>query len=252
MTYTVGEVARLAGITVRALHHYDEIGLLRPEGRSESGYRLYDQAELEVLREILFFRELGYSLEAIKQALHDPDHDRLASLANQRQLLKTELERMASLITAIDAAIEARQEGVIMSPNEMFEVFGDFDPTEYDNEVDRRWSGPLLDESRRRTASYRKQDWQTIKDEGDDILARFATALRAGDSAQSQPVMDIAEEHRRHIDRWFYPCPHEHHSNLATLYVTDPSFTSFWDDTESGLAIYVSDAIDANAITRMN
>ena len=107
MAYTVGEVARLAGVTNRTLHHYDEIGLLTPSGRTPSGYRLYDRKDLERLQEILYFRELGFGLEEIRTAVTDPAHDRGEAFRQQRNLLLEHIERLESLVSSLDAAIDA-------------------------------------------------------------------------------------------------------------------------------------------------
>ena len=246
-TYTVGEVAEVAGITVRTLHHYDEIGLLEPSARTRSGYRTYDDADLATLQEILFYRELGFSLEEIREAIADPNHDRREALRRQRDLLFDRMQRVEALIGAVDRAIAAEQSGAKMTKEEMFEVFGDFDPTEHEEEVEQRWGGPLVDESRARTAGYTKDDWQAIKDEGGGILAGFAAAKRGGEPADGAVARDLAEQHRQHITRWFYECTYEVHTGLGAMYVTDARFTKFWDDAEPGLAEYVKQAIDANA-----
>lgn len=134
-----------------------------------------------------------------------------------------------------------------MNEDEMFEVFGDFDPREYEAEVEERWSGELLDESRRRTSSYTKQQWKAAMAESEAVTNDFAAAKRAGDAADSEAVMAIAERHRLQIDRWFYPCSYEIHTGLAEMYVTDARFTAHYEQSEAGLAAYIHDAIKANA-----
>jgi DNA-binding transcriptional MerR regulator len=125
MTYTVSEVAKATGITVRTLHHYDEIGVLHPARRSPSGYRMYDDADLERLQEILFFRALGFGLNDVRRSLADPD--RRKTLLRQRALMVDQAARFHQMVDAIDRALEAIEEGTTMSKEDMFEVFGDFD-----------------------------------------------------------------------------------------------------------------------------
>lgn len=247
--HSVSAVARLAGITVRTLHHYDEVGLFRPERRSAAGYRRYSERDLVRLQEILFYRELGLSIAAIGEIIDDPGHRRAQSLRNQRELLVTERARIDALIRAVDTAIAADRNGVRMKAEDMFEVFGDFNPADYAAEVEARWGGPEVDESRRRTSSYRKDDWQAIKIEADGILAAFAVAKRSGASPAEPAATEIAERHRLHIDQWFYPCSTEMHSNLGAMYVSDRRFAEYWDEPEPGLAQYVYEAIQANAAT---
>lgn len=133
-----------------------------------------------------------------------------------------------------------------MNEADMFEVFGDFDPREHEAEVEERWSGELLDESRRRTSRYTKEQWTEAMAEGDAVTKDFAAAMRAGEPADGGAAMDVAERHRRHIDRWFYPCSYEIQLGLADMYVADVRFTATYEKVEAGLAPYVRDAIRAN------
>ncbi len=247
MAYTVGEVARLAGITKRTLHHYDGIGLLRPSGRSAAGYRLYDHRDLERLQEVLFFRELGFSLDEIEEALTDPGDDRGEALRRQRGLLMRRIEHLQLMIAAIDKALKADKEGTTMADNDMFEVFGDFDPKRYESEVEARWSGPALDESKRRTSRYKKDEWRRAIAEMDDLSKAFAQLKLRGVPADSDEAMEAAERHRLHIDTWFYPCSREMHAGLGEMYVQDERFTAYWNGFAEDLAPYVRDAIVANA-----
>ena len=137
-----------------------------------------------------------------------------------------------------------------MNENDMFEVFGDFDPRQYEAEVEERWSGELLDESRRRTSDYTKAQWKEAIAEGEAVTNEFAAALRNGDPADGPRAMRIAERHRLQIDRWFYPCSYDVQVGLAEMYVADPRFTAHYEKVEAGLAIYVRDAIAANAASR--
>lgn len=246
--YTVSEVSRVAGITVRTLHHYDAIGLLRPSGRTESGYRQYGDADLERLQEILFYRELGCSLEAVAGLLNTPARSRREILQEQRRLLIERITELEAMVAAVDRAAGANEEGRTMNKEEMFEVFGDFDPSEHEAEARERWGGTdAYKESARRTTRYGKGDWKRIQQEGEAINRRLAEVLAGGGSPSSDGAMSAAEDHRLHIDRWFYPCSVEMHTGLGEMYVTDPRFTKFWEDLQPGLAAFVRDAFRANA-----
>ncbi len=247
MAHTISDVARLAGVTVRTLHHYDRIGLLRPSGRTDAGYRLYDDADCARLQQILFYRELGFGLEQIRTAMEAPDFDRGAALRRQRELLSARVAHLTAMIGAVDAAIAAHERGVTMNSEEMLEVFGDFDPTVHEEEVEARWSGPAREESRRRTAGYGARQWREIQAEADAVARRLAARLVAGTDPAAPEVTDLAEQHRLHIDRWYYPCSHQMHSGLGDMYVADPRFADYWNRIEPGLAEFVRDAIAANA-----
>lgn len=246
MTRTVGDVARLARISVRALHHYDAIGLLSPSARSEGGYRLYDDADLGRLQRILGYRELGFDLAAIRELLEDGDE--LTHLRRQAALLDRRLARLGAMRAALRTTMEARTMGVTLSPEETLEVFGDDDPTGYAEEAEARWGDTdAWRQSRARTRRYDKDDWVRIKAAGDAIEARFATAFAAGEPATAERAMDVAEAHRAHIDGTFYDCSHAMHVSLAELFVTDPRFEDHYERRAEGLAAYVADAIRANA-----
>mgnify|MGYP001474651801 CR=1 FL=1 len=248
MSYSVGELARLAGVTVRTLHHYDEIGLLSPSGRSAAGYRRYSEADLERLHQILTYRELGFPLEQIAEILADPGADPMDHLRRQHRLLRERLERLAKIIDTIEFMMEARQVGIQLTPQERFEVFGEFDPARYEDEARERWGDTeAYRESQRRAAGYTKEDWRRIKAETDDLYRRFAEAMRSGVAADSPEAMDLAEEHRRQINEWFYDCGYEMHRGLAEMYVTDQRFTENIDRNGEGLAAYLREAILANA-----
>jgi MerR family transcriptional regulator, thiopeptide resistance regulator len=244
----VGAVARLAGVTVRTLHHYDEIGLFAPSGRSVAGYRRYDDDDLERLQRILFYRELGFGLDEIKDVMTDGSTDASVHLRRQHAMLRDRIRRLERMAAAVEKALEARTMGINLSPEERLEVFGDFDPDEHAAEVQERWGETdAYRESMRRTRGYTKADWQRIKAEGQAAVDTLVAALRAGKPANSPEAMDGAELHRLQIDRNFYPCSYEMQVGLAEMYLADPRFTATYEKVESGLAQYVHDAIVANA-----
>ncbi|NND13261.1 MAG: MerR family transcriptional regulator [Acidimicrobiia bacterium] len=245
---TVGAVARLAGISVRTLHHYDEIGLVVPGQRSMNGYRRYGSREINRLQEVLFFRELGFPLDEIKRIFDDPDYSRTSALLRQRRLVERKAERLLKMMDAIDHAIEAQRQGTNMTPEETLEVFGDFDPAEYEEEARERWGDTdAYQESAKRTASYTKQDWQQIQSEANDVNQAMLALMDAGIAATSSEAMELAEAHRSHISKWFYECTTEIHAGLGAMYVSDSRFKANIDKAGDGLAQFLSEAIAANA-----
>jgi DNA-binding transcriptional MerR regulator len=245
---TVGELARLAHVSVRTLHHYDALGLLVPSGRRPSGYRVYTAGDLQRLRRILFYRELDFGLTAIRQMLAEPTSTTDSHLRRQHQLLRARVARHQQLLDALEKEMEARQMGISLTPEEQFEIFGTDKLDERMEEAGQRWGqGPEWQESKRRTATYSKADWLAIKAEADASIEGFAAALNAGVAPDSDAAMDLAEAHRQHINRWFYPCGLEQHVGLGDLYVSDPRFTAEYDKVAPGFAEYVRRAIRANA-----
>ena len=248
MGRSVGEVARLAGVTVRTLHHYDQVGLLRPTGRSAAGYRVYGEADLVRLQRILGYRELGLALDDIATILSDPRLDPVEHLRSQHALVRVRIGRLQQQLAAIEKTLEAHQMGIQLDPEEMFEVFGDADPNEHAAEARDRWGDTdAYQESQRRTSSYTKDDWLRMKAESDEIEQRLMRAMQAGLPPTSPEAMDAAEAHRSSITRWFYDCGYDIHRGLADMYVGDPRFTAHYDDRAPGLAAFVNAAIHANA-----
>lgn len=244
---TVGTVARLAGISVRTLHHYDEIGLVSPDGHSDAGYRLYSRRNIARLQEVLFFRELGVSLADIGRIVEEPGYDRAEALEGHREQLLAQSGRLLAMVDMIDRAINAEQKGINMTSEEMLEVFDGFDPAEHQAEAEERWGGtdPYA-ESNRRVSGYTKQDWLQLKSEAREIDGQLLALMASGVAADSVEAMDIAEEHRTHITKWFYDCTPEVHAGLGSMYVSDSRFQKNIDKAGEGLAQYLSDAIAAN------
>jgi len=246
--YTVGRVAALSDVTVRTLHHYDELGLLSPGGRSAAGYRIYEDRDLELLRRILFYRELGFTLDEISTIVDDPHTGVLGHLRRQRTLLTERIERLNAMVEAIDFEMEARTMDIPLTPEERLEVFGEFRPEDYAEEAERRWGETeAYKESQRRVSGYTEEDWHRLKAEEEEIRARLAAALDAGLAPEGEEAMSAAEAHRQYISRWFYECGYEVHRGLTQMYVSDERFRSNYDATAPGLATFIRDASHANA-----
>ncbi len=248
MSWTVGEVARSAGVTVRTLHHYDAIGLLSPSGRSAAGYRLYGYEDLERLQRILAYRVVGMDLDAIAGILDDPDVDPIDHLRRQHRLLRDRRAELTTMITALEKTMDAHRMGIRLDPDELFEVFGDDDPTQHADEVEQRWGEEeAYRQSRERAATYGKTDWQRMKAQTDDHNRRMVTALQQGAEPDSSAGMALAEEHRQHISDWFYDCSPAMHRSLGEMYLADPRFAASYERLAPGLAQWVHDAWMANA-----
>jgi len=242
---TVGEVSELARVTVRTLHHYDELGLLSPSERSQAGYRLYSYDDLARLQEILIWRALGFSLAEIASLLDDPGHDRLDALERQRELVGREIDRLRALAAAVEAAISSQRNGTRLKETNMFEAF---DPTECEDEARERWGHTeAYRESVRRTQAYREAEWNEIRGESEAIVRELMELMRAGEPSADSAARALAERHREHISRWFYPCSPRMHRGLGDMYLADDRFRSTQERQAEGLAAYFRDAIVANA-----
>lgn len=247
--YAVGAVAALAHVSVRTLRHYDDIGLLPPSGRSAAGHRRYNAADLRRLREILFYRELGFGLDQIAAMLADPGAGTDSRLRNQHRMLRERIARSRELLRALEKEMEARKMGLSLTPEEQFEIFGtDKVGGEWAEEARDSWGDTdAYQESQRRTAGYTKEDWIRLKEESDAGLRAFRDAMQAGVPADTVAAGELAERHRQFLSRWFYDCGYDMHRGLAEMYVSDWRFSQVFDGVSPGLALYVHDAIIANA-----
>ncbi|MGW2420962.1 MerR family transcriptional regulator [Streptomyces sp. NPDC001709] len=252
MSYSVGQVSAFAGVTVRTLHHYDKAGLLSPSDRSHAGYRLYNDADLVRLQQILFYRELGSSLEEIAAILRDPLSNALEHLRARQRQLREEIARLQRLAEVAERAIEVQQTGVSLTPQERFDVFGEitFDLS-YATAAELKWAqSDGQREAMTRAAAHTKEDWRQLMGEAAAWRAELLAAFDEGEPSDGERAMDLAEEHRLHISRWFTCCPPDMHRRIADDFIADPrAFALVVPPSQQrpGLAVYTCKAVHANA-----
>jgi DNA-binding transcriptional MerR regulator len=246
---TVSELARLSGVTVRTLHHYDEVGLLVPSARSAAGYRLYDDAEIERLAQIVAYRAAGMALTDIDVVLSASAGQRAEHLRRQIALLDERRDLITRQRAVLTKALEAMGMGMNLDPEEIFEVFGEEDPRQYEAEAAERWGDTdAYAQSWRRTSTYTKEDWQRAQSDAEAVVEEFIRCKGAGLPAESPEAMRAAESHRQNITNWYYDCSYEMQVGLAEMYLADPRFMAYYEKRMPGLTQYVHDAIVANAL----
>jgi DNA-binding transcriptional MerR regulator len=234
---TIGQVAAEAGVSVRTLHHWEQVGLVPPPARRGNGYRAYDEAHVARVRAAVAWRALGLSLEDIRLLLESGATTQV--LEEQLRHLDTEQHRLEQVRRAVVQALEARRMGIELDPAEIREVFGDEDPAQHASEAEQRWGDTeAWAESQRRTSSYTKEDWLRMRAEQEDLEARMAEAMRNGEDGR-----DLALEHRALMTRWFHDVSPEMHVQLAEMYVGDERFTAHYDRRAPGLAQWLRDAV---------
>ncbi len=240
-TYTVRQLARMAGVSVRTLHHYDQIGLLKPARRNAASYRLYGEDELLRLQQILFFKELDVPLNEIRQMLDRADFDAVAALQNHRQLLQAEAKRLARLVNTIDKTIQRLSEdNMELTDEELYEGFSKEEIERYRREARQRYDPKLVEESERRVRKMSKAQWQALKQEGEEIYQQMA-ALMEQDPGDAQVQKTIARHHA--MIEQFYPASAELYNGLGQLYVEDPEFRAFFERYAPGLADFMQAAM---------
>lgn len=256
--YTVSQVAELSGVSVRTLHHYDAIGLLRPASVGANGYRYYDEAALLRLQQILFYREIGLELAQIRDVLDDPGFDVTAALRGHRAALAARIDRMRALIETIDTTIAGLTgKGDDSMGKQLFKGFSEEKQRGYEREIRLRYGPDKVEESRRNWASYSAQQKQAIMDEGSAIYTAVVKAIQKGLAPESEDVQALLERWHQHL-RHFYEPTTEILRGLGELYTTHPDFISNFaamhpdlaDYMKSGIAVYV-DALEDAELRRM-
>lgn len=241
MSYTVQKLAHLAGISIRTLHYYDEIGLLKPSVVKSNGYRYYEEAELVRLQQILFFRELEFSLDDIKRMLNRPGFGVVEALREQKKLIRLKQERLEKLIHAIDTTITAMNSNQKINEKEMYDVFKDEDVKQYQDEVKERWGNTdAYKQSMKKVSKMTKVEMQKLKEDGEKHTTAIADAMDKG--VDHPDVQGLIKKSHDGIN-FFYECSYEMFRNLGKMYVEDPRFTEYYEKFRPGLAVFMRDAI---------
>jgi MerR family transcriptional regulator, thiopeptide resistance regulator len=238
--YTVRKLSRLTGITVRTLHHYDAIGLLKPTAVGENGYRYYGEDALQRLQQILFFREMDLSLAAIQDILDGPGFDQAEALRAHREALQARIHRLNTLVHTIDATLRHLEEGITMSSQDMFAGFSEEQQEAYAKEAEQLYDPELVRESNRRWKGYSKAEQQAAMQEMGQVYTDLA-ALSSRDPADPAVQAVMARWHQS-IRRFYEPTP-EILRGLGDLYLQDARFTDTFDRVQPGLAVVMQRAI---------
>jgi DNA-binding transcriptional MerR regulator len=247
MAYTVKQLASLAGVSIRTLHHYDEIGLLTPPVIGANGYRYYDERSLLRLQSILFYRELDFPLEAIKAVLDRPGFDALAALQGQRASLETKLGRLHRLIATLDQTIRHIQGDQTMNARQLFAGFTPEQEQYYAEEAARRWDARTVRASQQKWAAYPPAQKEAIKAEGESLYRDLIAAMPQGPAAPA--VQSAIERWRRHLD-YFWTPNDEQCLALATGYRDDPAFRRTYDALHPDLAAFMVEAVKVHVTAR--
>jgi MerR family transcriptional regulator, thiopeptide resistance regulator len=249
---TIGQVAALTGLTVRAMHHYDAIGLVCPSHRSAAGYRLYTGDDLHRLQQVLLLRELGFGLDAVRDLIEAPASRKREALLAQRTVLEQQRRHADAVLRAVDATLQSLETDMTMnndmSTEHLFDGYQQFQNGEYASEAENRWGDTdAWKISRQRTGGYSKEDWARIAAEANAITSEFLASMQRHDAPHSDSAAALAERHREHIEHHFYPCSHGMHACVAAMYTADARFQAHYDMHANGLAAYIEAAVRANA-----
>jgi len=244
-TYTIKQRADMVVVSVRTLHHYDAIGLLKPSARTAAEYRLYGEAELLRLQQILFFKDLALQLEEIRAILDNPGFDEVAALHAHRQHVQQELGRLTRLLGTIDKTIHRlTEDDMTMTDEELYEGFTPEQRERYQREAREMYDPAMVAESERRLRKLSKVQWQAVKDEG-DALTRTLAALITRDPADPEVQAAIAR-HYAWVDQ-FYPVSAKMYRGLGQLYTDHPEFRATYERYAPNLADFMRAAMEVYA-----
>lgn len=242
-TYTPSQVAKLVGLSVRALHYYDQLGLVSPMTRGENNYRYYSPADLLRIKQVIFFRNLGFDLARIKAIMTAPNFDQARALTDQRRYLELELAKTNNQIREIDQLLGS-QKGNNMTNHDITDWDSPTDDQleKFKDEAHKRWGeSEAWRQSEQRTRHWTKADYQRIAADGKKLTRQLADAMDYG--ATSPEFQALIVQHKAGIEV-FYDCSDEMYRNLGQLYVDDPRFAAYYNNFRPGLNLVVRDAIN--------
>lgn len=246
MEYTVQKLGRLAGISPRTLRYYDEIGILKPARISSSGYRIYGQAEVDRLQQILFYRELGVSLDHIKQILDSPGFDRVKALKEHREQLLGKRRQLDLLIANLDKTIASAEGRTTMADKEKFEGFKrkkvEDNEKAYGKEIRRKYGDDAVNKSNQKVLNMTPEEYEEAARLAEEVSAVLAEAFKIGDPA-GELAQKAADLHKRWLTFYWSEYSKEAHAALAQMYVDDERFRAYYDSKQPGTAEFLRDAI---------
>ncbi len=246
MEYTVQKLGQIAGVSTRTLRYYDEIGILKPARINSSGYRIYGQKEVDRLQQILFYRELGVSLENIKEIITAPSFDREVALKEHREKLLEKRKQLDLLIENIDKTIAETEGRIIMSDKEKFEGFKqkliDDNEKKYGKEIREKYGNDAVSRSNKKLKNMTQEQYEEITKLGNEVLETLHEAFQTGDPA-GELAQKTADLHRQWLSFYWDDYSKEAHAGVAQMYVDDERFRAYYDKKQPGTAEFLRDAI---------
>ena len=249
MEYTVQKLARLAGVSPRTLRFYDQSGLLKPARINSSGYRIYGQAEVNRLQQILFYRELGMGLEEIGRTLDSRDFQHLAALQKHLKALLERQAQTARLIETVQRTIEHEKGGSSMTDAERFEGFKakliQENEEKYGKEIREKYGEDTVAASNARMMNLSREEYERMQSLGAEILGKLEAAVKAGENPAGDAGKEVTRLHREWLEFTWGQYSPEAHQGLGDMYVADERFTGYYDKAVPGCARFLRDAIHA-------
>ena len=246
MEYTVQKLGQIAVISTRTLRYYDEIEILKPARINSSGYRIYGQVEVDILQQILFYRELGMSLESIKDIVHAESFDKAKALSEHRVKLLCKREQLDLLICNIDKTIAVNEGRINMTDIEKFNGFKqklvDDNEKKYGSEIRKKYGDEAVVKSNNKVKGMSKEQIGETERLNALIMETLAQAFKTGDPA-GELAQRAADLHQKWLCLYWDSYTKHAHAGLAQMYVDDERFTAYYDEKQPGTAVFLRDAI---------
>lgn len=246
MEYTVQNLGKLAGVSTRTLRYYDEIELLKPARINSSGYRIYGQAEVDRLQQILFYRELGVNLDRIKEIITAPTFSGEDALKEHHVQLLDKRAQLDALIANVEKTIALNEGRIAMSNREKFEGFKqqliDENENKYGKEIREKYSDERVNKSNQKLKNMTQDEHDEVTRLAAEVKASLAEAFKTGDPA-SQAAQKAADLHKQWLSYYWSEYSKEAHAGLAQMYVDDERFKAYYDDKQPGTAEFLRDSI---------
>lgn len=246
MEYTVKKLGHMAGVSARTLRYYDQIGLLQPARVSSSGYRIYGQAEVDLLQQILFFRELGFPLAKIQEIVTAPDFDQARALQEHRDKLLEKRGQLDELIANVDKSIAQKEGRITMTDQEKFHGFKkklvEENEKKYGKEARESYGTEVVEKANKKVLNMSQEDYDAVTKLNTELMETLKEAFKTGDPAGEQ-AQKAADLHRQWLCYYWPEYNKEAHANLAQMYVDDARFTKYYDKEQPGLAAFLRDAV---------
>lgn len=246
MEYTVQKLGNLAGISTRTLRYYDEIGILKPARINSSGYRIYGKDEVDRLQQILFYKELGISLESIKEIISSPSFDRARALREHRERLLEKRKQLDLLLANVDKSIALTEGRIKMSDREKFEGFKqkmiDDNEKKYGERIREKYGDEIVNQSNKKLKDITEEQYTEMEKLGERVIDTLKSAYATGEP-EGELAQRAADLHRQWLNYFWKGYTKEAHAGLAQMYVDDEKFTAYYDKEQPGLAVFLRDAV---------
>ena len=248
--YSTGKLSEISGVSSRTLRYYDEIGLLKPSFINESGYRYYDDNEVALLQQILFYKERGLDLQTIKEIIYRKDFDLYSALEEHLVSLEEEKKKIDRMINSVKLSIKSLKGEYNMTDREKFESFKknlvDENEKNYGKEIREKYGNDSVDESNRKMLNMSEEDYNMFKELEENILTLVEKCVKENLDLDSKEAKELANMHQKWIKMTWNKYSVEAHKSLAMMYIMDERFKKYYDRNIEGCADYLSMAIENN------